>query len=225
MKKTALLIVGGILAVVFVSNMLVGGPSYRVRATNASENKESSRVQDVVSACRRSFNDNFPHQNEIVWEKDSGSLTINLWPNTFGAAEANYALKDTKYLNQWRQMLGSMGQMTTDIKEQFALAGLETATVSINWYDPVESELLLASISNGELIYDVVDATPAGARIGNYEPENKEHEYILNTESKVFHLPGCSAADRIDVANRETVTTSRNSVLSMGYEPCGICTP
>lgn len=225
MKKTVPLIIVGILGVVFISNALAGGPPSRVRATEAPAPKESDSIQDVVSACRRSFDDNFPHQNEINWDEDAGSLRVDLWPNAFGAAEANYALQDVKYLNQWRQMLGSLAQMTAEIRDQFIAAGLDSVAVSINWYDPIEPDLLLASVSNGELLYDAVDATEAGGRIGNYDPAGTELEYVLNTDSKVFHLPGCSAADRIDPANRETITASRSTVIARGYEPCGVCTP
>lgn len=49
--------------------------------------------------------------------------------------------------------------------------------------------------------------------------------YILNTNSHKFHLPGCSAAERISDKNREEYTGSREELIDEGYEPCKLCDP
>ena len=52
-----------------------------------------------------------------------------------------------------------------------------------------------------------------------------EASYILNTNSKKFHLPGCSAARRMKDANRKDYGGKRQDLLDQDYEPCGICKP
>ena len=47
--------------------------------------------------------------------------------------------------------------------------------------------------------------------------------YILNTNTMKYHLPGCSAADRISEKNRKETTESAESLRASGYSPCGIC--
>ncbi len=49
--------------------------------------------------------------------------------------------------------------------------------------------------------------------------------YILNTNSKVFHLSTCGAAKRISAKNRKDSTESRDAIISQGYKPCGKCNP
>ena len=49
--------------------------------------------------------------------------------------------------------------------------------------------------------------------------------YVLNTNSKRFHLPSCSSVSDIKASNREDFTGSRDELLSMGYKPCGRCNP
>jgi DNA-entry nuclease len=49
--------------------------------------------------------------------------------------------------------------------------------------------------------------------------------YILNTNSKKFHLPDCSGAASISEANRKDYTGSRSDLISQGYDPCGQCKP
>lgn len=49
--------------------------------------------------------------------------------------------------------------------------------------------------------------------------------YILNTNSKTFHLPNCSAANKISNKNKKEINANRNEIIEWGYKPCGICHP
>ncbi len=49
--------------------------------------------------------------------------------------------------------------------------------------------------------------------------------YILNTNSKKFHLPDCSGATSMSESNRKEYTGSREDLIAQGYAPCGICKP
>ena len=52
-----------------------------------------------------------------------------------------------------------------------------------------------------------------------------ERSYVLNKNTKKFHLPGCSSAKSIKAKNREDFTGTRDEVISRGYEPCKKCNP
>lgn len=49
--------------------------------------------------------------------------------------------------------------------------------------------------------------------------------YVLNKNTKKFHLPKCSSVDTIKEKNREDTTLSRDSVIGAGYVPCKRCNP
>ena len=49
--------------------------------------------------------------------------------------------------------------------------------------------------------------------------------YILNTNSKKYHLPDCSGAENISEKNKEETSLSAGEIEAAGYEPCGICKP
>ena len=49
--------------------------------------------------------------------------------------------------------------------------------------------------------------------------------FILNTNTKKFHLPTCSSATSMNSANRREITCAREDLLSDGYTPCGSCKP
>ena len=56
--------------------------------------------------------------------------------------------------------------------------------------------------------------------------EKKEQkDYILNTNSKKFHLPTCSSIGDIKEENKESYNGYREWLIDNGYEPCGRCKP
>lgn len=49
--------------------------------------------------------------------------------------------------------------------------------------------------------------------------------YILNTNTKKFHLPECSSAAQTKPENKEEFTGDRQQLIKEQYEPCSICKP
>ncbi len=49
--------------------------------------------------------------------------------------------------------------------------------------------------------------------------------FVLNTQSKKFHLPTCRYATSIKEENRQEYGGNRESLLADGYSPCGTCDP
>lgn len=50
-------------------------------------------------------------------------------------------------------------------------------------------------------------------------------EYILNTNSKKFHLPSCDSVNKMKEENKQEYTGSRDNLISQGYSPCSSCKP
>ncbi len=50
-------------------------------------------------------------------------------------------------------------------------------------------------------------------------------EYVLNTNSKKFHVPSCSSVDQMSPKNREDVEDTRENLIANGYDPCKRCNP
>lgn len=63
------------------------------------------------------------------------------------------------------------------------------------------------------------DPTPAATRAAQTEA------YVLNTNTKKFHLPGCSSVRQISENNRGTFTGDRETLMAQGYAPCKSCNP
>lgn len=52
-----------------------------------------------------------------------------------------------------------------------------------------------------------------------------ETTYILNTNTKKFHVPSCKSVKQIKDKNKDTFTGSRENLISRGFSPCGNCKP
>ena len=59
----------------------------------------------------------------------------------------------------------------------------------------------------------------------NTDPVGTENTYILNTNSQKFHYPNCSGVSDMSERNKQEFTGTRDEIINMGYEPCGICNP
>ena len=60
------------------------------------------------------------------------------------------------------------------------------------------------------------------------EPERSipnAQTYILNTNTKKFHRPGCKSVNQMKAKNRQDVTWSRDEIIAKGYQPCKNCNP
>ena len=81
------------------------------------------------------------------------------------------------------------------------------------------------SIEDDALRLDVyIENAQSGITI-NYLGSNLEGDWILNTNSKRFHRPGCSGAAEIRPQNRQDFHGARGDLIEQGYKPCGTCKP
>lgn len=60
---------------------------------------------------------------------------------------------------------------------------------------------------------------------GSSKDSEDEHGYILNTSAHKFHNPGCYTVRRMSDRNKKYFTGTRDEVMDMGYDPCGVCHP
>lgn len=57
------------------------------------------------------------------------------------------------------------------------------------------------------------------------ETRSGAESYILNTNTRRFHLPSCPSAAEMKPENRDSFTGTRDELLEKGYTPCGRCKP
>lgn len=75
-----------------------------------------------------------------------------------------------------------------------------------------------------------IDYTTGESQLGfeNSPPKNTgatENSYILNTNTKKFHLPSCSSLNEIKNDNKTEFLGTRDDLIQRGYSPCKRCNP
>lgn len=66
---------------------------------------------------------------------------------------------------------------------------------------------------------------PTDEPIVSQEETPQGTDYILNTNTKKFHYPGCSSVKQMKDKNKREYNGTRDEVISMGYDPCKKCNP
>ena len=73
--------------------------------------------------------------------------------------------------------------------------------------------------------YATGDSSLEESSAADPETTPAEQSYILNTNTKKFHAPGCSSIGQIKESNKKTFTGTRDNLISQGYTPCRKCNP
>lgn len=69
------------------------------------------------------------------------------------------------------------------------------------------------------------DSVVADASKSTTAAEANVQTYVLNTNTKKFHKESCNSAKSMDASNKKIYTGSRQEIIDMGYEACGVCKP
>ena len=96
--------------------------------------------------------------------------------------------------------------------------------ITINYAtgDSSENQAINESGNDSESVPVVNSSTDSN---GTTDISNNVQTYVLNTNTKKFHYPTCSSVSRMSEKNKQTVSESRDDIISQGYSPCGNCNP
>jgi DNA-entry nuclease len=80
--------------------------------------------------------------------------------------------------------------------------------------------------SDGEEVYDE-PSDKADAETSEKADQDKEQKstYILNTNTKKYHIPGCRSLNQMKDKNKKSFRGSKEDLQNKGYSPCGNCHP
>lgn len=127
-------------------------------------------------------------------------------------------------------------------KTLVAVTSPESAVKSVTWYSSnnkiatvskngkvtavtTGTVTITAKTTNGlKAICKVTVKEKSGTAVVN-STSSGSCTYVLNTNTKKFHLPSCSSVKDMKDKNKQEVTCSRDEVIDMGYVPCKRCNP
>lgn len=197
-----------------------------------SSDVQPMSVDELHARFRRVLDAGMPGCYQLDVDKDAGTVTVDFWTEGFDAAAVNAALRSREYLNKWNAAAANVADLCADFQTQASNHGHPELTVIVRLVNCDDAGQIFAAAERGVLIFDVVADTPAGEEIP--DPTRRVHasaslyelhDFVVNTNSGVFHRPSCSWVDDIADYNRASFTGDRADLIARGLRPCQYCEP
>lgn len=202
-------------------------------------------LDDILNRCAEQFIAEYPDHSRAEYNPDTRLFLLSFWQDDIEDVVTQSILGLKPSLTAWSDICASVEELSLSVQHEFENAGYRSVNVEIQMLNPDNKRLSLLHATHGYLLYDVVASSSdsAGssellfASLGSsvvdvVEPtfvpapaESAVHSYVLNTNSKKFHLPSCSSVDEISAKNYSIYGGTRDSLIAMGYQPCKICNP
>lgn len=96
--------------------------------------------------------------------------------------------------------------------------------ITIDYVDGNSEETPLLPAAGESSASESEGSSNAGSTASDASPAQVK-SYVLNTNTKKFHVPGCSSVNKMKAANRQDVESTRSDLIAQGYEPCQKCNP
>lgn len=110
----------------------------------------------------------------------------------------------------------SCGKQAKESPDTAVLSRIKNAGCNI--YTTADYGHIIA-VSDGQKI--IIDGTQSV----EIKSQEQSETYVLNTNTKKYHLPTCSSVSKMKEANKKVVTTTNISLEKQGYNPCKNCNP
>ena len=122
-------------------------------------------VDQMHLIIKKVLDKTMPEHYTINIDKDTHTCTINYWIDDFNADIINQAFTKLSLLNKWNENLKIYGGYCATVKSQFDDSGHEEYDVILNFVNCDNFAQTFATWKNGEVIFDIVEATPPGERV------------------------------------------------------------
>lgn len=185
-------------------------------------------VDDAEANLCRLLDQVIPGKYRTIVDRDARTLTVDEWDPALDEDYLNRALTDIDYLRMWQKLLAEAAESCAGAREYMDKAGGADYSLVWRFVSSEDYSTVYAQIIDGEIVYDVVDATAPGERIQRSleaPGEEENRPFVLNTSSMIFHRPGCSSAAKISEGNRRDVIGPRSELIAQGFSPCTRCRP
>lgn len=110
-------------------------------------------------------------------------------------------------------------------RKQAELQAAQQAEAAKKAEEARQAELQAAQQAEIARQAEAARAGTSGASGNSDAREDVSASYIINTNTGVFHSPGCGSISRMSSKNKQSYSGSRQDLINQGYTPCGKCHP
>ena len=165
-------------------------------------------------------------QPEITIDYSDGSSKLS--DGTIASISLNYS-KYSLTVGQSKTLVAAVSPESAKSTVTWYSSNNKIATVSSTGKVTAKKAgtvTITAKTSNGlKATCKVTVKSKTGTAVTNSNSSSGKCTYVLNTNTKKFHLHSCSSVDDMKDKNKKEVSCSREEVIDMGYDPCKRCNP
>lgn len=201
--------------------LIFGGIFYIIYRSSLTEEKKQTITRGHLIIAVIWF---FPIGLYLLWKNSKNKITntivtaIIAFLLIFGFASYTPKVKEDKSVDS----TSVSDEITTTLKETPTTVTTITTTAATTstTTETTATTTTTVAVTTTEPITEPPTEAP-------YVPpvQSNQHNYVLNTNTMVFHYSGCTSAKKIKEENRSDTYATREEVLSWGYSPCGNCNP
>lgn len=92
-------------------------------------------------------------------------MIVDVWDYEIDAEDLDRALLDRRVLDEWNALTRELVDLSAKMQQRLSDEGRKELSAIIELVDPYDHTRVYATATNGELVFDIVDATPAGELI------------------------------------------------------------
>lgn len=234
-RKRFILIVIGVLAAASVVLKILDTPTadavtLRADITPPASLATSSDGWSVLTGTYSVLEHSVNGDYRADYDEESKTVTVDLWRYDLTADSLNSALLDLENLKAWNRMTDSMKELELALQQEYIDHDVYGITVVLHHINPEDLTQIFATVSRGELIYDIVDETPPGMPIegtsfdsGSFDSPEGAHNIVLNTYSRVFHNTACPYIQYMKDGHIKDFYGTREEAIAQGFFPCTVC--
>lgn len=248
MNKNRLIILVGIAVcvVVLIGNLFMTyverntGPELHMNgkpwatSTPASQEIRYFTEDEIIATMEKNLEEYFPGRWSCsVYEQDERTIVDVRFRSDNVAGLRDLAIGGVANMPQeWDKLVESTRVSSGNWRDAFEMNRHYGYMVQFGYVDDSAPDELVFYCINGVTALDPVhgidlyaDAERAMAGLDYVPQSSPSYTYVVNIDSKVFHLSGCGSAGNITPKNRVNFNGDRADLIAQGYTPCGRCNP
>lgn len=158
----------------------------------------------------------------VVWNEDVGKVSI------YNREHQISAIKDMNYIKvDGKQIYPDVPQQVINGSLYLPVKVIVDAIgADMSWN--AETKMVHIHYNDKDSYIKCVDEqvkTAATTQNKVYQPAVDGATYILNTNTKKVHVPGCSSINKMNNNNKQEYFGTLKELTAQGYSPCGKCNP
>ena len=214
--------------------MTMSGKEWKATPTPASQEIRYYTEGEILDTMEKNLEELFSGRWDVaVWEDDDRTVVdVRIFSDTVAAARDTAAAGMGDMPEKWDRLVESTRVSSSNWRDAFEMNQHYGYMVRMGYYDDADPDTAVFLCVNGVTALDPVhgvdlmrDIVAAQREAAAAESSSSVMSYVVNTDSQVFHLPGCSSAGNISASNRASFTGDRADLIRQGYRPCQICDP